>query len=67
VIAEATLAAERSGVRGNAITKYLMRAVDAATGGRSAQANMAVLISTAEVGGRLAAAPARHLREVPRR
>ncbi|CAO0832868.1 putative protein OS=Streptomyces microflavus OX=1919 GN=Smic_27650 PE=4 SV=1 [Streptomyces microflavus] len=38
-----------------------MRAVDRATGGRTAQANMAVLISTAETGGRLAAAYARHL------
>lgn len=57
-IAEATLAAERDRVTGNAITKYLMRAVDRATEGRSARANMAVLISTAEVAGRLAAAHA---------
>jgi pseudouridylate synthase len=62
-IAEAVAAAERNGVRGNAITKYLMRAVDKATEGRSAEANMAVLISTAEVAGRLAAAHARHRRE----
>ncbi|MCF6475139.1 pseudouridine-5'-phosphate glycosidase [Nonomuraea sp. MG754425] len=59
-VREALAAAERDGVRGNAITKYLMRAVDAVTGGRTAQANMAVLISTAEVGGVLAAAHARH-------
>lgn len=59
-IVEATAAAERDGIRGQAITKYLMRAVDAATDGRSATANMAVLISTAEVGGRLAAAHARY-------
>ncbi|MEO6085929.1 MAG: pseudouridine-5'-phosphate glycosidase [Umezawaea sp.] len=63
-IAEAVVAAERDGVRGQAITKYLMRAVDAATEGRSAKANMAVLISTAEVGGRLAAAHARYREEV---
>ena len=56
-------AAEGEGVRGNAITKYLMRAVDAATEGRSSRANMSVLVSTAEVGGRLAAAHARYLRE----
>jgi pseudouridylate synthase len=62
-IAEAVEAAEREGVRGNAITKFLMRAVDRATAGRSAEANSAVLISTAEVGGRLAAAHARHLRD----
>lgn len=57
-IEEAMRAAERDGVRGQAITKYLMRAVDRATQGRSARANMAVLVSTAEVGGRLAAAHA---------
>ncbi|MGR6918467.1 pseudouridine-5'-phosphate glycosidase [[Actinomadura] parvosata] len=56
----ALAAAERDGVKGNAITKYLMRAVDEATGGRTSQANMAVLISTAETGGVLAAAHARH-------
>ncbi|MEE1931497.1 pseudouridine-5'-phosphate glycosidase [Streptomyces sp. TRM 70351] len=64
-IREALLAAERDGVRGNAITKYLMRAVDQTTGGRTAEANMAVLISTAEVGGALAAAHARHRRAHP--
>ncbi len=63
-ITEATAAAERDGIRGQAVTKYLMRAVDEATQGRSARANMAVLVSTAEVGGRLAAAHARHRREV---
>jgi pseudouridine-5'-phosphate glycosidase len=63
-VAEAVVAAERDGVRGQAITKYLMRAADAATKGRSSKANMAVLISTAEVGGRLATAHARYLREV---
>jgi pseudouridylate synthase len=62
-IAEAVEAAEREGVRGNAITKFLMRAIDRATAGRSAAANTAVLVSTAEVGGRLAAAHARHLRD----
>jgi pseudouridine-5'-phosphate glycosidase len=55
-IAEALVAAERDGVRGNAITKYLMRAVDRATGGRTAEANSAVLISTAKLGGQVAAA-----------
>jgi pseudouridylate synthase len=63
VITEATVAAERDGVRGSAITKYLMRAVDKATAGRSAQANMAVLVSTAELAGRLAAAHAQLRRE----
>ena len=59
VIAEAIERAEREGVSGQAITKYLMRAVDRATEGRSAKANMAVLISTAEVAGELAAAHAK--------
>lgn len=64
-IASAMAAAEAAGVRGNAITKYLMRAVDKATGGRAAKANTAVLISTAEVAGRIASAHAR-LRREPR-
>ncbi|MEO3876805.1 pseudouridine-5'-phosphate glycosidase, partial [Nonomuraea sp. B12E4] len=59
-VRKAVAAAERDGVHGNAITKHLMRAVDEITGGRTSQANMAVLISTAEVGGVLAAAHARH-------
>jgi pseudouridylate synthase len=54
-IAAAMIVAEREGIRGGAITKHLMRAVDKATAGRSAQANMAVLIKTAELAGRLAA------------
>ncbi|MEU7567012.1 pseudouridine-5'-phosphate glycosidase [Streptomyces fradiae] len=62
-ITDALARAERDGVSGQGLTKYLMHAVDKATGGRTAQANMAVLISTAEVGGRLAAAYARHLAE----
>ncbi|MGW8379889.1 pseudouridine-5'-phosphate glycosidase [Streptomyces sp. ODS28] len=60
---EALADAERDGVRGNALTKYLMRAIDRTTGGRTSQANMAVLISTAETGGRLAAAHAELCRE----
>lgn len=62
-IAAALRGAEAEGVRGGAVTKYVMRAVDRATEGRSAAANMAVLINTAEVGGRLAAAHARLRRE----
>jgi pseudouridine-5'-phosphate glycosidase len=58
-IHDALAQAQRDGVSGQGLTKYLMHAVDRATGGRTAQANMAVLVSTAEVGGRLAAAYAR--------
>lgn len=54
VIAGAMLVAEKEGIRGNAITKFLMQAVDKATEGRSAQANSSVLISTAQFAGRLA-------------
>ncbi|MFD3516401.1 pseudouridine-5'-phosphate glycosidase [Streptomyces sp. NPDC058657] len=64
---EALADAERDGVRGNALTKYLMRAIDRTTGGRTSQANMAVLISTAETGGRLAAAHAKLRREAAAR
>lgn len=67
VIAKAMVAAEKDSVRGNAITKYLMRAVDRATEGRSAKANMSVLISTAELAGRLAAAYARYQQQTPSR
>ncbi|UGY92674.1 pseudouridine-5'-phosphate glycosidase [Streptomyces gobiensis] len=63
-IRKTVAAAGRDGVSGQGITKYLMRAVDAATDGRSAQANMAVLVSCAEVAGRLAVAHARHRAEL---
>jgi pseudouridine-5'-phosphate glycosidase len=55
-ITEAVRRAEADGVHGHGLTKYLMAAVDEATGGRTAEANLAVLVSTAETGGRLAAA-----------
>lgn len=58
VISKAMITAEKEGVRGNALTKYLMRAVDKVTEGRSAKANMSVLISTAELAGRIAVAHA---------
>lgn len=55
-INEAIRNAEKDGVAGNAVTKYIMRAIDKVTSGRSAKANMAVLINTAEVGAQLAKA-----------
>jgi len=61
-IEEAIRAADQDGVKGNAITKYIMHAIDKVTHGRSAKANMAVLINTAEVAGQLAVAHA-HLRK----
>ncbi|GAA2471380.1 pseudouridine-5'-phosphate glycosidase [Streptomyces longisporus] len=65
-IADALRGAAADGVRGGAVTKYVMRAVDRATEGRSARANTAVLVHTARVGGRLAAAHARLRREESR-
>lgn len=59
-IRAAVAQATADGVSGQGITKYLMRAVDAATDGRSARANMAVLASCAEAAGRLAVAHAAH-------
>ncbi|HEX2051375.1 MAG TPA: pseudouridine-5'-phosphate glycosidase [Actinomycetota bacterium] len=63
-IRDAIAAATRTGVTGQDVTKYVMRAVDAATAGRSAAANMAVLVSCAEVAGRLAVAHADHTRDL---
>ncbi|HEY9328941.1 MAG TPA: pseudouridine-5'-phosphate glycosidase [Streptomyces sp.] len=65
VIADALNAAEAAGVRGPAITPYLMKAVSRATEGRSATANRAVLISTARVAGELAVAYAGHTTDAP--
>lgn len=64
-VARAAAQAEQDGVRGNDLTKYLMRAVDTATGGRSGEANAAVLVSTAAVAGELAAAHAAHRGHAP--
>jgi pseudouridine-5'-phosphate glycosidase len=64
VITKAVITAGEDGVRGNALTKYLMHAVDKVTEGRSARANMAVLVSTAELAGRLAVAHARYRRRM---
>lgn len=57
-LATAMAEAAARGVSGNGLTKFLMHAIDAATAGRSARANSAVLISTAETAGVLAAAHA---------
>jgi pseudouridine-5'-phosphate glycosidase len=56
VIQEALDAAERDGVRGPSLTPYLMKHVAAATRGRSASANRAVLLNSAGLAGRVAAA-----------
>ncbi len=58
VIATAVFNAKKENISGNTLTKYLMRAVDSATLGRSAKANMAVLVNTAEAAAKLAVAHA---------
>lgn len=56
VVRAALDAAERDGVRGPALTPYLMKHVGTATGGRSATANRAVLLNSAALAGRVAVA-----------
>ncbi|MCI0509066.1 MULTISPECIES: pseudouridine-5'-phosphate glycosidase [Chromohalobacter] len=55
VITDALQRAETEQISGNGLTKFLMRAIEQATEGRSAQANAAVLVSTAELAGEVAA------------
>ncbi|MGF4045398.1 pseudouridine-5'-phosphate glycosidase [Paenarthrobacter nitroguajacolicus] len=53
-VQDALQAAQRADIVGKDVTRFLMRAIDRATNGRSSAANEAVLISTAEVAGQLA-------------
>jgi pseudouridine-5'-phosphate glycosidase len=53
-IDEALLYAEREGIRGNAVTPFLLRAVAEATGGASIEANLALLISNARTAAEIA-------------
>ncbi len=53
-ISEALLYAEREGIRGNAVTPFLLRAVAEATGGASIEANRALLIANARTAGEIA-------------
>ena len=48
--------AQTMGVTGSQVTKFIMKFVEQATHGRSALANAAVLVNTAEVAGQLAVA-----------
>jgi pseudouridine-5'-phosphate glycosidase len=48
--------AEREGVRGKAVTPYLLDGVAAASGGRTVEANLALLAENAHLAGRVAAA-----------
>lgn len=53
VIDAAVARAEREGVRGPALTPFLMRAIEAGTDGISIAANSAALVQTAALGGRI--------------
>lgn len=55
-IARALAEADAAGVTGNAVSPFLMRAVSAATRGRTAAAGRSLLLSTARVAGELAVA-----------
>lgn len=55
-IAAAVEDAERQGVRGKEVTPFLLRAVAEATGGRSLEANVALLRNNARVAASIAAA-----------
>ncbi|SIO88783.1 pseudouridine-5'-phosphate glycosidase [Nocardiopsis sp. JB363] len=55
-VTEALAEAERTGVTGNALSPFLMKAVVKATGGRSGRATKAVLVSNARLSGQLAVA-----------
>ena len=56
MIAAAALEAERTGVRGAAVTPFLLDRVQRATAGRTVATNVSVLESNARVGAALAAA-----------
>ncbi|KKF37754.1 pseudouridine-5'-phosphate glycosidase [Erwinia tracheiphila] len=55
-IEEATSQAKNNGITGNGVTKFIMKAVEKMTAGRSAEANKAVLINTARIAGEIAMA-----------
>jgi pseudouridine-5'-phosphate glycosidase len=55
-IANALEGARREGIRGKEVTPYLLRAVAAATGGRSLEANVALLLNNARVAASVAVA-----------
>jgi pseudouridine-5'-phosphate glycosidase len=56
VIARAVEEADRRGIRGAAITPFLLDAVQRATGGRATAANVAVLVANAHAGAEIARA-----------
>lgn len=61
-VERAIATAKKGGIIGNRLTKYLMQEVNVATAGKAAKANAAVVISTAEIAGRLASVHADYLK-----
>lgn len=61
-LAEALAEAERLGLRGPAVTPFLLRAVGEATGGESVEANLALLENNARVGAEIAVALSQQIR-----
>jgi len=59
-IGEATQTAAQAGISGNGLTRFIMKAVEKATAGLSAQANAAVLCHTTAVAAELAVVHARY-------
>ena len=55
-IAQALRLAEEKGVRGEAVTPFLLARVSELTSGRSMRANLSLLVNNARVGGRIARA-----------
>lgn len=55
-VADALMRAEREGVRGKAITPFLLRAIAEQTGGRALEANVALLLQNARVAAAVAVA-----------
>lgn len=58
-VQEALINAKESGISGKGVTRHLMKAVDRFTDGKSAQANHAVLVSTARAAAEIAVTAAR--------
>ncbi len=54
-IAEALAAADRAGIRGGAVTPFVLSRVVAASGGRALRANIGLIVNNAHAAGRIAA------------
>jgi len=55
-IAEAVAEAERQGIRGKAITPFLLAKIESLTGGRSLETNIELVLNNARLGGEVAVA-----------